>query len=705
MPDESSLDHSTSTSQSPGEVVARRAGEVPALRSAATRPGGPLPAAAIQAPSARSTRRDSARRAPASRPSAPSPLSSLWGPTSISDDVVLLRAARAARGRAPWGGGVPVLETPGGRSSHRARGRFPTAIPGAVRQKAQGARGRRPARTAAFAIPKTETVTRLVELASLAAVLVVAAQLRFQDLRQAWPGVHGDEGIIGMLAQSVRRGESIGVYNPQALGQPTAPIFADALMMRLLGPGIDSVRATSATFGLLGVVALWLVARRNFGARTALIAVALMGLLHWQLHFSRVGYPVIAWPLVATLTAGAVMEALRGGGLRWWATAGGLTAAGVYVYNAHSMFVAILALFATFWLLGPVAFLPVASGLAYLLAPGAATAVLAVATLVAALALERNTVRAYATRVGAALAGFGLVIFPMARYALDPANGYFNSQEGRLITRQPDWLAAGTDERFRILRERYVDFWRSLLLDGGYDGVDGAGVTPMVPALLALIGLVGIAMAVRRRHPLAALGAMILLLAPIAAVITRDGSYRRTLVMAPFFALFAAIGLSDGVALAARLRPPLRIAASAVLAAVAVLAVDDNLDNARASFASPLQRFTFCLEITDASYFLDGLPPDSYVYFYSARWSIDYETRRFVAPDARGEDRSEEFGEPNGGYNVTADPADGRPIFVFIGEYIERSLPEVEARYPGGQVVQGGPPDAPTFVAYLPPGP
>jgi hypothetical protein len=102
--------------------------------------------------------------------------------------------------------------------------------------------------------------------------------------------------------------------------------------------------------------------------------------------------------------------------------------------------------------------------------------------------------------------------------------------------------------------------------------------------------------------------------------------------------------------------------------------------------------------MTDAALFMATLPSTSHVYFYSARWSVNYETRQFLAPHVSAEDRSAELGHL--GFDV--DPTKGTPVFIFLAEYQDR-LEEVRQRYPGGQVVRSDSGPEPSFVAYLVP--
>ena len=70
------------------------------------------------------------------------------------------------------------------------------------------------------------------------------------------------------------------------------------------------------------------------------------------------------------------------------------------------------------------------------------------------------------------------------------------------------------------------------------------------------------------------------------------------------------------------------------------------------------------------------------IYFYSARWSYGYETRRFLFPDSPGIDRSREHG------TFDLDRLDRGPVtYVMIGGYAEE-IDRLREMYPGGEAVE-----------------
>jgi hypothetical protein len=113
-------------------------------------------------------------------------------------------------------------------------------------------------------------------------------------------------------------------------------------------------------------------------------------------------------------------------------------------------------------------------------------------------------------------------------------------------------------------------------------------------------------------------------------------------------------------------------------------------------------RFVYPHQMDAASHFIADLPTGTYVYFYSDRWSFDYETRRFLAPKASGIDRSVDFGTPS----IAGAPVDysidvpGPVAFVFLGSYVD-DTDVVAERYPGGTITEADRGGEVEFRAYV----
>jgi 4-amino-4-deoxy-L-arabinose transferase-like glycosyltransferase len=95
------------------------------------------------------------------------------------------------------------------------------------------------------------------------------------------------------------------VRNPFATGWftvPTMSFFAQAASLRLFGDSVAGLRTLSALIGTATLFFTYLLARRGFGRRVALFALAALTFNHYHVHFSRLASNQIADPLFMALT-------------------------------------------------------------------------------------------------------------------------------------------------------------------------------------------------------------------------------------------------------------------------------------------------------------------------------------------------------------------------------------------------------------------
>jgi hypothetical protein len=504
---------------------------------------------------------------------------------------------------------------------------------------------------------------------ALAVVLVVAAVVRLTALATNPPGLHGDEAITGIEGGRILQEGWIGLYSPLALGQPSGPLHATALSLVLFGQTIFAVRVVAAVAGIATVAALYILLRQNADEETALASSLVLATLGWAVHFSRVGFPVAFWPLAVILAATALLEGIRRRSPFWWALAGVLAGGGLYIYNAHPLPLVLLAGFGIAWL--------VHAGLA-----------------------QRTPAGAVARREALAFgAGLTVSILPMALYAISPGGLYLQRLAGPSITRSAEWIdAVGWADRLSLLAARYGGYWQRVCCTPQFDGVDGSGLSPLLPLPFLVLAVIGMVASLKRPwKPWAMLGVLMAAALPLAPVMTVEGGARRSLVLAPFLAAFAGYGAVWLWRIAQREG---RLEQAIVGAGLAVLliwgAAQDLTVELRRMPHAQESVSTFGLPMAEAARYLDGLPPHTRVRWYSSRWPAWFETRRFLAPDVVIVDGSREFGDGS----FARGAGDGTQVFLLLDAYLP-DVARLERRYPGGEVVESGPADAPHFIAYI----
>ena len=180
---------------------------------------------------------------------------------------------------------------------------------------------------------------------------------------------------------------------------------------------------------------------------------------------------------------------------------------------------------------------------------------------------------------------------------------------------------------------------------------------------------------------------------PLGALATDgDGLFRRTFGLAPFVALLAALPLAwvwERAAARSDRRGLVAVARRGAGGRVPVRRCRPRLLRPRAG------RCLCALHLSRPGgrrrpLHRASLPPGTIVYFYSDRWAFNYETTRFIAPNAEGIDRSVKFG----GLGFLGDPlgfgADRiAPVSVRVPRYYLGDAREVTDRYAGGTVTEG----------------
>jgi 4-amino-4-deoxy-L-arabinose transferase-like glycosyltransferase len=172
---------------------------------------------------------------------------------------------------------------------------------------------------------------RGLEIALVAGILLGAIFLRVIALRSFPPGFRYDELVNATGVDQVLR-EGPTIYFTSGWGHEPLFQHVAAVVWLLAGRSAVTFRLTAALFGIMGVLAGWLLARRLFGSWVALLTMAALATTFVPLLFARLALRVIALPLFTSLTAYALWRALdpesdesAGGRPALWFAMGGLT--------------------------------------------------------------------------------------------------------------------------------------------------------------------------------------------------------------------------------------------------------------------------------------------------------------------------------------------------------------------------------------------
>jgi hypothetical protein len=384
--------------------------------------------------------------------------------------------------------------------------------------------------------PDAGRVHRRIWIGAIAVCAALVIVRNVVDLAGSPPGLYVDEASIGYNAWTIAHYgvDEHGIHFPlffEAFGEYKNPIYvySVALLVRFLPLTVAVERFPAAIFGLAVVGFLTAAAWRLTGSRLLTLGtLVLTALTPWLVIESRVGFETIS--MVALLAAALWCLSSRTPTPRQFGLAGLFLAFAIYGYTTARLEILLLA---------------IALGVAFGLArtPGWWRSLVPIAAGYVVLGI-------YALLNPGALTGRFTLISIWSDGA--PLNVVI--------------------DRFLV---NYVSYFSPsfLFLQGDANPRQNTEIGGMLLWVMAPLLIAGILVCwQRRREPLVRFLIAAILLAPIAAALTNNGTPHalRSSVMLPFFIVLAILG-ADGIRQVLRDRPPLLGAVAGVLT-VALLA-------------------------------------------------------------------------------------------------------------------------------------
>ena len=499
---------------------------------------------------------------------------------------------------------------------------------------------------------KEWTLRNRWELLALLLLTAVAAFLRIYRLEQIPAGFHGDEAWSGIEGLRILQEGWIGPYSTSAMGQATGPFYLTALLIWLLDVSRFSVRLSMGLFGIATIPAAHLLLRLGFGRWVALFGTTALTFSYWHLHFSRLGFGLIALAFVGTIAATALLWAMRSKS-RWpWLLAGACLGLVPYTYFAYPFFMAAVAAMLLYFML-----------------------------------LHKEDLRGKLTSLALYAAGSLIVAWPVVSLMLDSPDKYFVRMLGGSVGNYREFSEAdGAWESVEFLAQRAWYALNYLFSNPRRDAVDGSGGKGALDLGTALLAYLGLFVSIKRwRSPPHLFAALALFFALLTLVVTEpsSGAMRRTIVAIPWVFGLAGIG---AVIIADTLRRHFDNWGRALAAtAAAALLLVGGIWNLNYYFVELPQSSTF--QFTFPHYYLEALDAANAfddpgtIYYYSGQRSFTYETIRFLYAYNRGTDRSREFG------TFALEKLDPGPVtYLLEGPYMQE-IDTIMAMYPGGRLI------------------
>lgn len=171
--------------------------------------------------------------------------------------------------------------------------------------------------------PASAAFTRLL----LGLTIIMALAIRVYQVGETPAGLFCDEAALGYNAFAIgstgydESGKFLPLYIRSFFGfKNPIYIYAAVLPIRLLGLSEMSLRLTSALFGTLTVLGIYLLAREIWGRAAGVTAAFILAITPWHHHFSRIAFELISFPCLFIFGLYFLLCAVRRGGLNWlWA--------------------------------------------------------------------------------------------------------------------------------------------------------------------------------------------------------------------------------------------------------------------------------------------------------------------------------------------------------------------------------------------------
>ena len=178
---------------------------------------------------------------------------------------------------------------------------------------------------------------------TLAAILALSAALRLYNLEDIPAGLWFDEAdnLIQARHYALDPGRT-PAYAPST-NLPTMFLLPIAALVKLTGVAVTTPRLVAAAFGVAGVGVTFLFVRHIMGTRCGLIAALLVGVMRWDIIWSRIGMHGVTGVLFAALTGWLTLRAVQSGRASDYGLAGASLGLGMWFYTSFRMFPIIVA--------------------------------------------------------------------------------------------------------------------------------------------------------------------------------------------------------------------------------------------------------------------------------------------------------------------------------------------------------------------------
>ncbi len=162
-------------------------------------------------------------------------------------------------------------------------------------------------------------------------LLLFAFALRVVGIEQVPPGLSGDESMNGADAVNMWGWDHLPVFFTTNFGREAFFFYLMAICVKLWGASPFTIRLPAILCGMSGIVLAYILVKRLWGERVALLTVALLSVSFWPIFTSRVGLRAVSMVPWSALCLYALWRGLHERRWRWWIVTG--VSLGVLTYT------------------------------------------------------------------------------------------------------------------------------------------------------------------------------------------------------------------------------------------------------------------------------------------------------------------------------------------------------------------------------------
>lgn len=469
-------------------------------------------------------------------------------------------------------------------------------------------------------------------------LILVALLVRFVLLDKIPSGLHGDEAWGGIWARQIISHYDLPIFTGDALGNVTGPSYIIALFFHLFGESVFTLRLPIAFMGALSIPLFYLFLRLFFRRFSSFVTSCALCFSLMHIHYSRTAFFLIT-TLVFQISS-LIFLFLGTRRKNYWhiGFAAIFAGLGMYTYNSFVLYPATVALF--------------------------------LALRVFASRFNKFSIYAFLLFIFVfILTGSGL--FKLIYEKPDFYLGHFKTYS--IANYKPIRDETDNLKKLSGIAANGLTKVSTFFVGRQLDFADGYGKYRSFNIAYLVFFALGLFVVIKKRNEefLFVVGSLFLII--LSSFLTIEGTYRRIILTLPYLYFLMAAFIS----LAFQKSKNRFLVISIVSIVIICSAI--NLYTYFVMFAGDIEaKWVFADDLARTAEFMQKYNPSTEFLFYSSRWSCNYETVRFIAPDITCYDRAHEFGT----YSLQKSPHKST-AFVLIGNYMSK-IDEIKKMYPQG---------------------